>query len=86
MISGVIAPIGGIIKFVGYLMGYEIAGITIEIEAFIASRPMQYLPISILMGVLMFLLGKVLWKLTIKYINAISQKVIIKRTGRGGHS
>ncbi|WP_188068914.1 DUF1700 domain-containing protein [Brevibacillus brevis] len=76
MISGVIAPIGGIIKFVGYLMGYDIAGITFEIGAFIATRPMQYLPFSIVSGVLMFLLGKVLWKLTMKYIHAISQKKI----------
>lgn len=73
MISGVITPIGGIIKFVGYLMGYDIAGITIEIGTFTPS-PMQFLPISIVIGVLMFWLGKVLWKLTIKYIHAISQK------------
>ncbi|WP_169089629.1 DUF1700 domain-containing protein [Paenibacillus sp. PL91] len=73
MISGVITPIGGIIKFVGYLMGYDIAGITIEIGAFTPS-PMQFLPTSIVIGVLMFLLGKVLWRLTIKYIHAISQK------------
>ncbi|AJS58537.1 DUF1700 domain-containing protein [Paenibacillus sp. IHBB 10380] len=75
MISGVIAPIGGIIKFVGYLMGYDIAGITIEIGAFTANRPMEFLPISIVMGVLMFWLGRVLWKLTIKYIHAVSQKI-----------
>ncbi|WP_440113663.1 DUF1700 domain-containing protein [Paenibacillus sp. QZ-Y1] len=73
MIGGVITPIGGIIKFVGYLMGYNIAGITIEMGAFTPS-PMQFLPISIMIGVLMFWLGKVLWKLTIKYIQAISQK------------
>ncbi|BBH24292.1 hypothetical protein Back11_56370 [Paenibacillus baekrokdamisoli] len=75
MISGVITPIGGIIKFGGYLMGYDIAGITIEIGAYTASSPMQFLAISIVIGVLMFWLGKVLWKLTIKYIHAISQKM-----------
>jgi len=74
MIGGVITPIGGIIKFVGYLMGYDIAGITIEMGAFTPS-PMQFLPISIVIGVLMFWLGKVLWKLTIKYIYAISHKM-----------
>lgn len=73
MISGIITPIGGIIKFVGYLMGYDIAGITIEMGAFTPS-PIQFLPISIVIGVLMFWLGKVLWKLTIKYIHAISPK------------
>ncbi|WGV58321.1 DUF1700 domain-containing protein [Brevibacillus brevis] len=76
MISGVITPIGGIIKFIGYLMGHDIAGITFEFGAFTATRPMQYLPISIVSSVLMFLLGKVLWKLTMKYIHAISQKKI----------
>ncbi|NOU88859.1 DUF1700 domain-containing protein [Paenibacillus sp. LMG 31460] len=73
MISGVITPIGGIIKFVGYLMRYDITGITIQIGAFTPS-PMQFLPTSIVIGLLMFLLGKVLWRLTIKYIHAISQK------------
>ncbi|GGG00176.1 hypothetical protein GCM10010912_51320 [Paenibacillus albidus] len=73
MIGGVISPIGGIIKFAGYLMGYDIAGITIEMGGFTAERPVQFLPISIVTGVLMFLLGRVLWKLTIKYIHAISQ-------------
>ncbi|NOU88865.1 DUF1700 domain-containing protein [Paenibacillus sp. LMG 31460] len=72
MISGVITPIGGIIKFVGYLMGYDIAEITIQIGAFTPS-PMQFLPTSIVIGLLMFLLGKVLWRLTINYIHAISQ-------------
>lgn len=75
MISGVIAPIGGIIKYVGNLMGYDISGLTIDIGAFTPSSPMQFLLISIVSGVLMFLLGKVLWKLTIKYIHAISQKM-----------
>ncbi|WP_226000128.1 DUF1700 domain-containing protein [Paenibacillus sp. BJ-4] len=73
MVGGVITLIGGIVKFFGYLMGYDIAGITIEMGAFTPS-PMQFLPISIVIGVLMFWLGKVLWKLTIKYIHAISQK------------
>lgn len=73
MISGVITPLGGIIKFVGNFMGDDITGITIQIGAFTPS-PMQFLPTSIVIGVLMFLLGKVLWRLTIKYIHAISQK------------
>ncbi|MBT2292143.1 DUF1700 domain-containing protein [Paenibacillus albidus] len=73
MIGGIITPIGGIIKFAGYLMGYDIAGITIEMGAFTPS-PIQFLPISIVIGVLMFWLGKVLWKLTIRYIRAISPK------------
>lgn len=73
MISGVITPLGGIIKFVGNFMGDDITGITIQIGAFTPS-PMQFLPTSIMIGVLMFLLGKVLWRLTIKYIHAISQK------------
>ncbi|MEK3748070.1 DUF1700 domain-containing protein [Paenibacillus sp. FSL E2-8871] len=73
MIGGVITPIGGILKFVGQHMGFDIGGITIEMGAFTPS-PMYSLPISIVIGVLMFWFGKVLWKLTIKYIQAISQK------------
>jgi len=35
-------------------MGYDIAGITIEMGAYTASSTMQFLAVSIVIGVLMF--------------------------------
>ena len=72
MVSGAICPIAGLIKFAGHLMGYEIAEIGIEIGSFSANA-MVFLPISILIGVALFILGKLLRKLTIVIIRSISK-------------
>ena len=72
MVSGAICPIAGLIKFAGHLMGYEIAEIGIEIGSFSANA-MVFLPISILIGVALFILGKLLWKLTLVIIRSISK-------------
>lgn len=72
MVSGVISPIGGIIKFVGYLLGYEIPQIGFTIGSFSASA-ITFLPLSIVLGVVFFIVGKLFWNLTIKLIKGISK-------------
>lgn len=77
MISGILCVIAGIIKFVAYLMGYEIAEIGINIGTFSANA-IAFLPISIIIGIVLFIIGKLLWKLTIiiiKYISKIRKKL-----------
>lgn len=70
MISGVLCPIAGIIKFVAHLMGYEIAEIGISIGTFSANA-IAFLPISILIGAIIFVIGWLLWKLTIVIIKSM---------------
>lgn len=72
MVSGVLCPIGGIIKFIGHLLGYEIAGIGISIGTF-STNALATLPLSILMGVVLFIVGWLLWKLTIVIIKSMSK-------------
>lgn len=72
MISGAICPITGIIKFAGYLLGFEITEISFNIGAYTASA-IEYLPISILTGVILFIIGKLLWKLTIMLVRFMSK-------------
>ena len=64
MLSGVFSPIAGIIKFAAHLLGYEIDEIGFTIGAYSANA-IVFLPISILMGVALFMIGWLLWKLTI---------------------
>ena len=71
MISGVLCPIAGIIKLAAHLMGYEITEIGISMGSFSANA-IVFLPISILLGVVLFVIGKLLWKLTIVIIKSMS--------------
>ena len=71
MISGVLSPIAGIIKFVGHLMGYEITQIGITVGAYNVSA-VVFLPLSVLIGVVIFVIGKLFWKLTIVIIKSMS--------------
>ena len=72
MVSGVFCPIAGIIKLVAHLMGSEIAEIGISIGNFSANA-MVFLPISILIGAIIFIIGWLFWKLTIVIIKSMSQ-------------
>lgn len=70
MASGILCPIAGIVKFVGHLIGYEIPEIVIHIGSYTASAA-AVLPISILIGIVLFAVGKLFWKLTIVIIQAM---------------
>lgn len=73
MISGILSFIGGIIKFTGYLLGYEVPFVIFQIGTFTAN-PILSLPISVILGCLLILLGKKLWRFTIKFIENINVK------------
>ncbi len=70
--SGIISPLSGVIKFIGFLFGFDLPFIMFQIGSF-TTPPLLTLLLSVLLGSLFFLAGKGLWKLTIKYIYIISQ-------------
>ena len=70
MASGILCPIAGIIKFAGHLIGYEIPEITIIICSYTASA-FTVLPLSILIGAILFVVGTLFWKLTIIMIKSM---------------
>lgn len=71
MISGVLCPAAGIIRFVFHLLGYEIEQISFTIGTYTAGT-IELLPISIVTGVILFVIGKLFWKLTLIIIKAMS--------------
>lgn len=73
IISGIITPIAGIIKFIAYFIGIDVPFVAFRIGSYNA-HPVLVLPISIVIGILLFLSGKCLWKLMIKYIYVVGQK------------
>ncbi len=70
--SGVLCPVAGIIKLIAHLIGYEIAEIGISMGSFSANA-IVFLPISILLGIVLFVIGKLLWKLTMVMIQSMSK-------------
>ncbi len=70
MASGILCPTAGIIKFAGHLIGYEIPEITIIIGSYTASA-FTVLPLSILIGAILFVVGTLFWKLTIIMIKSM---------------
>lgn len=71
MFSGILVPIAGLIKFVGYLAGYDVPLVVVQLGAF-ELHPTLVLPLTIILGVLLFLLGKRIWRAVIKYIQNVS--------------
>ncbi len=71
MLSGILCPILGIIRFAAHRMGFEIPVIQVTLGSYTASA-IELLPISIVVGVVLFVLGKLLLDLTITMIRAFS--------------
>ena len=76
MLCGILAPVAGLIKSAGYLLGFEVPWILISIETGLFSfqgDTLWVLPVSILIGAVLFLVGKLLWALTLKLVRSFSR-------------
>ena len=72
MLCGVIAPLAGLVKAAGFLLGMDVPVIVFQFGSWTA-HPLLALPLSVLMGALFFLAGKGLWKITLKYIQIVAK-------------
>lgn len=70
MVCGVIAPVAGLIKALGYLVGIEVPWVSFQFGPYVL-HPIPAFLLSVVFGVLFFAAGKGLWNLTIKYIHVI---------------
>ncbi|MCM1212852.1 MAG: DUF1700 domain-containing protein [Blautia sp.] len=73
MLCSIIAPLAGIVKAAGFLIGVDVPVIMFQFGAYTA-HPLLAFPLSVILGLLFFLAGKGLWKLMIRYINAIGRQ------------
>lgn len=69
---GLISPVAGLIKFVAFLFGYDIPEIQFVMGSYSASA-ITFLPISIMVGVASFVIGKLLWVFTINVIKTLNK-------------
>ncbi len=72
MFCGILCPILGIIKFAAHFMGYEITQIQFQAGSYTAGA-VAFLPISVVIGSLSFIIGKLGWDLTIFIIKSMSK-------------
>lgn len=72
MAGAVIAPIGGLVKFIGYLFGQDVPFVMFQIGSYTAAPPAAF-ALSIVFGLLFFLAGRGLWKLLLSYIKTVSR-------------
>ena len=73
MISGILAPVAGILKFTGFLFGFQVPYVMFRFGSYEAGAPAALL-FSILMGALFLIAGKALWNLMLGYIQKVSKK------------
>ena len=72
MVSGVIAPISGLIKLFGHMLGVEVPWVSFQFGAY-TPNPYVTFFLSVVMGVLLGAAGVALWKFSIKFIRKISE-------------
>lgn len=71
--SGMIAPIAGIIKLLGYILNFDVPFVMFQFGA-IELHPILGFSFSVITGVMLYLLGRGSWKLLLNYIDKISKK------------
>lgn len=72
MACGVIVPIAGVIKLVGYLFHFEVPFIMFQVGSVIL-HPILVFLLSILIGIALFVGGKIVWKVLLKYFDWIKE-------------
>lgn len=77
IVCGIIIPILGFIKLIGYIYNFEVPFIMFQIDQ-VELNPIPAFILSIITGLVLYLIGKYLWHILKKYINKVkteSQKL-----------
>lgn len=67
MFGGVICPIGGLVKLIGALFGYDLPVSLFDIGSFHMPLALGLL-LSVVVGIALFFAGRASWKVTKKYL------------------
>lgn len=71
MLCGAVAPLAGIVKAVARILGFETPWVVFQFGSY-TPGPWLTLVYSVVVGALLFLAGRSLWRLTLKLIKSIS--------------
>ena len=70
--SGVLAIIMGLVRFIAHLAGFEIHQIGLTIGSYTGGA-VEVMIAALIMGVILLISGRMLWKLTLSLIRSMSQ-------------
>ena len=70
MFSGAVAPLAGTLQFVLSLMGISVPYIMFQLGSYTAPPAVAF-PLSIVVGALLFLAGRWLWRFTVRLVQTI---------------
>ncbi|HAB66487.1 MAG TPA: hypothetical protein DCE23_03870 [Firmicutes bacterium] len=73
IISSILLPVCGLVKFGGYIFNFDIPFIMFQIGK-IELNSLLVFPLSLIAGYIFYKLGKIVGKLLIKYINYVKEK------------
>lgn len=76
ILCGIIGPMVGLVKTLGFFFGYDVPFAILYINGWQPHSLLAF-PITVVLGVLFVLLGRTIWKAVISYIRKVSN---IKRT------
>lgn len=73
IISAILCPIFGLVKLIGYIFKFDVPFVMFEFGSY-SLNPVLGFVLSIIVGVVLFIIGVVSWKLLIKYIHFVTNK------------
>jgi len=71
MLTGIVAPIAAAIKLLGFFLGFDVPFAMFKFGSY-ELHPLLTFPITIVLSILLFLLGRLTWKAVIRYIRKVS--------------
>lgn len=74
IICGIITPLAGFIKLIGYIFGFDVPFVIMQIGNF-EPHPFLAFIISIIFGILLYKAGKKSWQLLIKYFEKVKKEL-----------
>jgi uncharacterized membrane protein len=71
IVCSIVGPVGGLIKLLGFLLGFDVPFYYMAINDY-ELHPLLAFPVAIALGVLLFFAGRAIWKAVIRYIRTVS--------------
>lgn len=73
ILCGIVVPLSGLLKLIGYIFNFDVPFVIFQIGNFELNSIFSFI-LSIVMGVILYLIGKGAWRLLLKYIKFVNNK------------
>lgn len=70
IVCAMVSPLAGLVKFAGWLFGFDVPYVMFQIGGFTMPDLLVF-PAAVVAGLLFFLAGRGLWRLSLRYVRAV---------------